>query len=299
METPDRDVRLPETVAGLPVTALGRHAFSPGKEQTAEGEQLQMTCGISDNKPDNRKLERITLPATLRRVGDYTFYNCAALREVHLSEKVSHWGIGVFMNCLMLDTFFIKTLDNRAESVYYFVNEFSQELDVTVTYPEGLPARLIFPGYTEAYQENISARHFDYTINGPGYPYHNMFRDRTLVIKDYDRLWPALLETEHDSACARRMAWYRLRYPRELKRDTEDQYLKFLRKNAAEVIFWLLQQKDNRGLAWFLPSSEAGHETLRLACEEARRLNAAEALALLLEVQHRHFSGGAEKSFAL
>lgn len=299
VETADREVTLPDTVEGLPVTALGPLAFDSSDEEKPQGEQLRMICGLGGAEMDNKKLERISLPPTLRRVGDYAFYNCSELREVCLSEKMEHWGNGVFMNCQLLNTVFIHAVDDRAESVYYFANEFSRELDITVEYPEGLSARLIFPSYAEYYQENISARCFQYEVQGPGYPYHSMFKDRALVLKDYDRLWPMLLATEHDPDCALRMAWYRLRFPRELALDAKAAYLEFLRHNARTVIAWLLGQRDMRGLAWFLPQAQVDREALTIACEEARSHGAAEGLALLLEEQHRRFATGANKSFTL
>lgn len=276
VETADREVTLPDTVENLPVTALGPLAFDSSDEDKPQGEQLRMTCGLGGAEMDNKKLTCITLPATLRRVGAYAFYNCSGLREVRLSEKIEHWGNGVFMNCQMLNTIFIRAADDRAESVYYFANEFSRELDITVEYPEGVSARLIFPGYAESYQENISARYFQYEVQGSGYPYHSMFKDRALVLKDYDRLWPTLLATEHDSECALRMAWHRLRFPRELALDAKEAYLEFLRRNARAVIAWLLSQRDMRELAWFLPQSEVDREIFELACEEARKISAAD-----------------------
>lgn len=298
IETSDRDVVLPETIQGLPVTALGKLAFDAA-ENSPEGERLCITCGPSGAKPDNQKLARLTLPQTLRRVGDYAFYNCSQLREVRFLREIEHWGVDAFMNCRMLDTFFVQAANEHAESVYYFASAFSRELDIAVEYPQGPPARLIFPGYSEIYEENISARCFFFELHGPGYPYHSMFKSRALELKDYDRLWPAMLLTEHDPDCALRMAWYRLNYPRALTPETSAQYLDFLRRNADAAIQWLLNRRDTRGLAWFLPQVQAGRETLRAACEVARGLGAAEALALLLEEQHRRFERGAQKTFEL
>lgn len=299
VETSDRDVVLPDTVEGLPVTALGPLAFDTSNEERPQGQQLRITCGLGGAEMDNRKLERITLPTTLRRVGDYAFYNCFELREVRFSEETYHWGVSVFMNCQMLSTFFIRAVSERAESVYNFANEFSRELDVAIEYPEGLPARLVFPGYDESYQENISARYFIYGVQGPGYPYRSIFKDRALILKDYDRLWPALLASEHDPDCALRMAWYRMRFPRDLAPEAKEGYLEFLRCNVGVVITWLLGERDMRGLAWFLPQFDADRNTLTQACDAARKLGAAEGLALLLEEQHRRFSTGANKTFEL
>lgn len=298
VETADREITLPETVEGLPVTALGSLAFDL-TEPPPPDTPLRITCGLGGTEADNRKLERITLPATLRRVGSYAFYNCSGLREVRFLREVDDWGTSPFMNCLSLNVFRVQSADDRAENVYHLVNAFSRELDVTVDYAQVPAARLIFPAYTEAYQENISARCFDYALMGPGYLYRNVFRRRALPLKDYDRLWPTLIAMEHDPDGALRMAWHRLRYPRALTPEAGERYLGHLRQQAGAVIDRLLHLRDMRGLAWFLPQSDADRETLAAACESARQLGAAEALALLLAEQHRRFSDGIDKSFAL
>ena len=46
--TCDARARLPETLYGLPVTALGDHALSP-TAASAEGEDLLVTCGAGTN----------------------------------------------------------------------------------------------------------------------------------------------------------------------------------------------------------------------------------------------------------
>ena len=298
VRTPDADITLPETIAGLPVTAVGQYAFSPVCEQ-AQGEQLNITCGISEDVPDNRALACVTLPPTLRRLDDYAFYNCAGLRVLRFFEPITHWGTGIFMNCRLMDTLVIHAADEEAQSVYRLVSDFSRELDITVLYPQGEQARLIFPGYAEVYSENISARHLDYSINGAGFPYHNMFRSRALVIKDYDRLWPGLTARAHDRDCALRIAWYRLSYPYGLTKEAEQLYLEYLNRHAGDVILWRITERDISGLAWFLHKAELSRQILSNACAEARSQKSPEALALLLEEQHIRFGGTEKTTFTL
>ena len=61
--TCDARARLPETLYGLPVTALGDHALSP-TAASAEGEDLLVTCGTGTDPGtwSNRDLEDLTLP---------------------------------------------------------------------------------------------------------------------------------------------------------------------------------------------------------------------------------------------
>lgn len=58
-----RPARLPETLYGLPVTALGDHALSP-TAASAEGEDLLVTCGAGTDPGtwSNRDLEDLTCP---------------------------------------------------------------------------------------------------------------------------------------------------------------------------------------------------------------------------------------------
>ena len=172
VETGDRNVILPETVRGLPVTVLGHHAFSPD-QPAPEGTPLRLACGGGTPESDTRRIETVTLPPTVRRVGDYAFLGCAALRELRVTEPVDSWGGSVFMNCRSLRRFFVRVRDSRAESLSFFADELPVELDVAVEYPDGGTARLIFPEYRESYEENSPAHHFDFHLYGPGYPYHH------------------------------------------------------------------------------------------------------------------------------
>ena len=108
-----------------------------------------------------------------------------------------------------------KTSGDQGEALAWFAGELSRELDVTVYGPEGA-ARLLFPEYTELYEENCPAHHFDYFISGAGYPYHHCFRQKRLSLKEYDALWRDFLGMEHDEAAALRLAWRRLRWPADL-----------------------------------------------------------------------------------
>lgn len=298
VETGDRNVVLPETVRGLPVTALGHHAFSP--DGTApEGTALRINCGGGTPENDARRIETIVLPSKVRRVGNYAFYNCVALKELRVTEPVDCWGGSVFMNCRSLRRFFIRARDNRTESISYFADELPEELDVSVEYPDGGAARLIFPEYRESYEENSPAHHFDFHLYGPGYPYHHVFRERALPLAEYDALFAGLLATEHDPDCAMRLAWHRLRAPRELTGEAAVRYLAYLKSRTGDVLGWLLKERDSRGLSWFLPQCGADGKTLDGAAETARHLGLAEPMALLLEQRRGQTPNGLYKSFDL
>lgn len=299
--TCDEAAALPEELFGLPVTVLGDHALAPGAKEVS-GEAVRITCGpgAGEDDWDNRRLRRLTLPAKLRRVEDYALMNCRGLRELRLYDDVRYWGGSTLMNCRGLDTIHLtRTGAEQGESLHFFASELSWELDVTIVGSDGRTARLLFPEYVEIYEENCPAHHFDYFISGAGYPYHHCFRQKKLQLRDYDDLWKGYLGTEHEEDSALRLAWWRLRYPLELGDKAEAAYLSYLRAHTAQAVDWLLSQRDMAGLAFLLERTEPSRETLTAACGQARRMDAPEAVALLLEEQHRRFPTGMEKCFDL
>lgn len=299
--TCDERAALPEKLWGLPVTALGDHALAPNAP-AVPGEMVQVTCGPLPGEDgwDNHGLKELTLPRYLERVGDYVLLNCDGLERLWLWDDVRFWGGGALMNCRRLHAFHLtRTGEDQGESLAYFADELSRELDVTVITAAGETARLLFPDYLEVYEENCPAHHFDYNIYGAGYPYHHCFRQKKLSFKDYDGLWKGYLAMEHEDASAVRLAFWRVRYPVELSEAAEKAYLTYLQSRAAEAVDWLLEEKDMVGLSFLLERTALSWETLAAACQRAREAGAAEAVALLLEEQHRRFPAGGNKSFDL
>jgi len=299
--TPDARAVLPDTLFGLPVTALGDRALAPERQAAPppEGELLLVTCGPPDAGAawDNRNLRDLTLPETLTAVGDYALLNCSALKTLRIRGAVRRWGGGVLMNCRSLDVLHLEGAD-QWETLAYFAGELSRELDVTLHGPGGT-ARLLFPEYTELYEENCPAHHFDYFISGAGYPYHHCFRQKRFSFKEYDALWRDFLGMEHEDSAALRLAWYRLRRPVELSEGAAADYRAFLRSRAGEALALLLAEGGADGLPLLLELAEPDREALSAACAQARESGNTAALAVLLEELHRRFPAGMEKSFTL
>ena len=295
----DRTAVLPETLWGLPVMALEHHAFAPNRP-APEGETVRIACGpVPAEQPDNSSLEDVTLPPTLHRIGDYAFYNCMALKTLRMYDSVTDWGGLAFMNCRKLNTLHLQLMDERARALSYFADELSCELDVTLTDTRGGTARLIFPEYWENLDENCSAHHFDYTITGGGYPYHHCCRDHVFAAVRFDMLWDKYLATQHDELTSLRLAWWRLRQPWELSAKAGEAYMTYLRNRGEDALVWLLERRDTEGLNWLLGNVTLSRETLSAGCELARRWNAAEAQALLLEQMHRLTPAGRQKTYEL
>ena len=258
-----------------------------------------MTCGPAGEDWDNRQLEDLRLPETLRRVGDYALFNCTALRTLRLADTVAYWGGGVLMNCRRLDTFHLACTGREGELMDYLAGELPRELDMTLSYSEGRTARVIFPEYAEVFEENVPHHQFDFHIQGAGYPYHHCFYHKQFSLRDYDQLWKGYLGMEYEPDCALRLAWWRLRYPMDLTDQAEAAYWAYLRDHGVDAARWLLSRRDAAGLRTLFSRTDCTREDLSELCDLARRQDATEVLAVLLEEQHKRFPSGMDKTFDL
>ena len=116
---------------------------------------------------------------------------------------------------------------------------------------------------------------------------------------NYDLLWPKFLKVEHKDATALAMAYYRLRCPAELTDQWREEYRAYLAAHAAEALAWRIRERDGEGLAFLLRTIRPEKEDLAAACDLARNLEMPEALALLLEEQHKRFPAVRRRSFDL
>ena len=297
--TCDRRAALPETLWDLPVKILGDRALAPGAREEA-GEEVLLLCGGTDPEDwDNRHLEELILPDSLEQVGNFAFFRCENLRKLRLRDTVRRWGGSTLMNCRSLDTIHLTVTDPEQETLAYFAGELSCELDVTLSMPDGADLRLIFPEYMEIYEENCPAHMFNYSITGAGYPYHHVFRHKQLHLQDYDNLWPTYIRMDCDPVCALKLAFCRLRWPRELTAAAAERYRAHLRAHAAQALDWGLEQGEPGDLALLAELTEPDREAVAQALDKARTLGAAQAVALLLEEQHRRFPTGRTKKFEL
>ena len=300
--TPDQRAALPERLFDLPVRALGDRALAPerqGDPLPPGAETLLVACAPPEKDADNRCLRDLTLPETLEALGDYALLNCSSLKTLRIHDNILRWGGGTLMNCRSLDALHLtRTGPDQGEALAWFAGELSRELDVTIHGPGEETARLLFPEYTELYEENCPAHHFDYSISGAGYPYHHCFRQKRLSLKEYDALWKDFLGMEHEERAALRLAWYRLRWPADLGDTAAAGYRAYLKDHAGAALRLLLEEGGG-DLPLLLKLAEPDREALSAACALAREKGNTAALAALLEEEHRRFPVGLEKSFTL
>ena len=300
--TCDTEAALPETLLGLPVTRLAERCLAPdAREPEGDWEALRICGGPETGDWNNRRIRLLSLPRSLRHIDSYAMMNLRALEELRFYDGLLSAGSCTFMNCRLFSRLHLTRLDaGQGPALAAIVSTLPQELDVTIQLPDGGVQRLIFPEYLELYEENSPARIFNLNIVGAGYPYHSVFRDKKLFCADYDALWGQFLATEHEDDCALRLAYYRLRYPAELRQPARERYLSYLAAHAAEALCLTLALEDMAGLRLLLHEMPENGAALAAALEQARGRGLTEATALLLEAKQRRFGAAAGRArFAL
>ena len=297
--TCDKKVALPDELFGLPVTALQDHALAAGAAPV-EGEELRILGGAESRDWDNRNITEMTLPRFLQHIGDYAFMNLRSMETLRFSDDLCSTGSASFMNCRTFSRLELRrTGPHQGPALACIVRSLQQELDATVLETDGSILRLIFPEYIENYIENNAAHHFELKINGGGYAYHSVFRNKILSTSDYDALWPVYIAHEHEEKSALLLAYYRLRYPTRLSRQAGEQYAGYLCANIGRALSLALREKDMDGLRMLLDLGTIEMEILDAVLEESRTLQMTEATAILLEKRHARPAAGRMRTYEL
>ena len=201
---------IPETIGGLVVRSIGKHAFAARKD-----------------------LQEVILPRSLRRLSLFAFHNCSSLRKMSLYDGVDDYYDGVIRQCSSLEEIEL-TADG---SSYALMKEMLEDNDRAMSFRLRLPEeeiRLSFPDYALIASENTMARTIQFAYEGGGYAYRQCIRKKEIRFREYDRLFPFM---EHDDpSFAAVIASDRLMFPHDLDAAAEERYLTFLRAHAAEAL---------------------------------------------------------------
>ena len=177
-------VEIPETIDGKLVTELAAYAFSEGwgrREMLkaagkilladAEGNaQNGMEAEMNASSPEAVELppvaccghlKEIILPRTIKKIGNYAFYNCFELNTIRCYSTIEDVGSGLFTGCTGIRHMDIHIVPDRRSCSKELISELRQELYVNY-YTESelnlppaksaLQAKLVFPEMLDVYK---------------------------------------------------------------------------------------------------------------------------------------------------
>lgn len=287
-------VVIPERLGGYLVTELSDYAFAEVQDKEPENTSgYPCICG--------RKLEKLVLPKTIRRLGRYIFYNCTCLRHLSFYSNLAFIGAGAFTGCENLSELELYWLEGRS-----CLREILQDLKQKVTvdfYREqtecahSLLCRLVYPEFFEEAVENTPARIISTQTHGMGIQYRNAFRNTQVIFSEYDKLFEAG-KYNIDFINIVEMALARLRYPYELGEQERESYQQWLLEHLQKAAEMILEQEKIEDLRWLAEKFISKETQVDLLLEEAKLQQKPEAVSILMDLKHQRFPGK-KKRFAL
>lgn len=298
-ETRDPVIHLPDTILGVPVTALGDYAMAR-RAPDLSGIRDLFTVHVGRGQPephDADGIRQVTLPLHLQSLGDYAFYDCQALEQLDISPAMADVGSGAFLNCSHLHNVQLAVSPSGESCLRGVLREHHGELLCRMHFADGTQARLWFPAYSEEYEELAAPHIFGYHIEGAGFTYRQCFDGKKLNFSQYDAALERLVRTR-DFEDAVRVALGRLRWPKELSPANREQYRALVAEHAAAALKVLADARDTEDMAWALGLELFPPKALQAACDRARNDRDTEMLGLLMEHLHRT-GAGRTKTFDL
>jgi len=258
------EVVVPEEIDGKPVTSLGAYAFSE-KEVLTDGmshdvqqhSSTDMSTGVecSVYTQDEETvcalagdfITRVSLPDSLKRIGELCFYQCRNLREISFGAGAIEIGSDAFMNCRNLSTLRIRTRADKPTALRSILNQRTQATDVWFS-----DAVVHFPEYQEKYDLIGPAHIFELNIEGEGFRARKCFDGDRFSLAMYDEVFRHAMEKEDERTLCR-MAAFRLSRPdagaaggqqAQLKEEDRERYQSYLLEHIDVFCDDLIRRRD-------------------------------------------------------
>lgn len=247
---------LPEKVEGKKVVSIGAYCFAQKGRLAPEPAKEVRDAGLGDGtqpgegllRPLNGSyLREAVLPDTVTCLEAYAFYNCRKLEQLTVGAALTEINSDAFMNCRCLHTLILRAHADEATGLPYLLNQLTAELSVEFCGDGEKKVRLLYPEYSESYEEIGPAHIFSLHVEGEGYRARKQFVDGRLDARGYDTVFEKA-SNEERFLTLMKMALNRLEYPYELSEAAKARYQAYIEAHEAEVLEQLVRAEDEATL---------------------------------------------------
>jgi hypothetical protein len=246
-------LELPGELEGYPLTGIGAYCFAAQAHLSPEllCELAEAGLGDGTNPPagalrpiNGEYLRELTIPDTVQVLETYAFYNCKQLRRLSVGANLREIHSDAFMNCRALHTLVIRAKADTSTGLPFLLNQLTAELAVEFDAgEESEKVCLLYPEYTESYEEIGPAHIFSLHVEGEGYRARKQFSEGRLDVAGYDKVFEKA-SNEEQFLTLMKMALYRLQYPYGLTDDARVQYEQYIKAHETQVLEQLVRAKD-------------------------------------------------------
>lgn len=231
-------------------------------------------------------LVEIRIPAGVRKIGRYAFYNCRNLRKIIFYSHIRDVGSGAFTGCHKVSHLDVTIVEGQPSCLKDFLQELTEEM--VVDYRGGTYARLLFPEYYEEGVENTPARILMTEIHGSGLKYRNCFLKTEFQFAEYDKQFPYAKAWE-TPRFVQDLVLGRLMYPLWMSERARKEYESYLQDHLFETGERLIREGDVERLSWLLTSAQYERERLEQWLDVAAACQLPECTGLLMEQKRKRF----------
>lgn len=254
-------LRIPETVDGLAVIGIGSNAFSWRTD-----------------------IKEAILPAHLKMLGGFAFYNCENLSRITLYDEIEDCYDGVIRHCKNLSEIHVHQAHGNFALVKALLGDNDRMLRLVLDTGEETIC-LTFPEYFSDYIEDTRARAFHTKIEGAGYRYRECVTSRGILYQEYDEIF--IRASSYDGPSAARIALDRLMYPHELHAGAQKNYEDYLRSEMETVLSWLIRDNKEDVITFLAKRDLIGEKALEKGIFLASEQKATAIGARLMEAQQK------------
>lgn len=297
----DRSIRIPEKIDNWPVEELSAYAFSEGWGRRnmlalagngisfCDDEGNPITVEDADMPPeiDCELLQDLYLPKTIKKIGNYAFYNCFQLSHIECYSSIFDLGSGLFTGCTGVRFLDIHMTDEKNSCLKEILSELHQELYVNY-YGSNGTARLVFPEMFEESVEHTPARIIIREMHGCGHMYRYCFDHREFQFQKYDALFPHILVQESERVVLA-LVCGRLFSPVNLFPQDQKVYQAYLKEHLAGAGALALEEEDPSLFLWLIREFGNNKKDFDDMIDLASKANKTELLSILMELRRQRF----------
>lgn len=245
----DGAIVVPEQLEGHFVTEIGAYCFSDSERlpdvsirETEMGREAENSMQFSLIAGSD--LESLVLPDSVVEVKDFALYNCRKLQKLQIGQKTRKIGSDVFMNCSSLGTIEVRCGVEEASGAAMILQQISSEIVIHfMGSSQGSEAKLLYPEYSESYDEIAPAHIFGRNIIGEGFRARQLLENGVVQLERYDEILDKVA-VEESGLTIGRLALFRLLYPVALRQDRQIEYEKQIRLHALETAQYYIDLRD-------------------------------------------------------
>ena len=290
------DACIPEELNGRKVVSVGAYCFSGinrvnnyincDEAGTVSANQLHEFCG--------NNVISVSLPDTMEKIGNNAFYNCRKMVSLEAGASLRETGSDIFMNCTSFTKLHLRHRADTPGGLKHIAGRLGTHLDAYFHDNGEIHAMLVFPEYTESYDEIAPAHIFGRNITGEGFRARQCFDGGIPNFRQYDAIFDKA-SVEESVNVIYKMALGRLMYPFMLEDTPKGRYEKYIKCHSARIMEILTNERETKALYFICKNRYADAKSIGNAAAKASQAGWGEGAASLLKWKHE-FIENARKS---